>query len=166
MPENCKPVLPIPPMVSVSTRLICRPGKEGYVDRYPTPDELWAMTFDLCGLGKATGVTVLLKFRLKTRAASGKPRFYQHNAINKTLEAIAEGKDRILLTLATGTGKTFIAFQLAWKLFHSRWNLKTGERPKVAVHVSCFWRIETFWRSGLQQFFCLPGRCADQNLTR
>src|SRR6185312_15010091 len=50
-------------------------------------------------------------------------RYYQDIAIRRVLEAIAEGSSRILLTLATGTGKTYIAFQLAWKLFHSRWNL-------------------------------------------
>ena len=50
-------------------------------------------------------------------------RYYQEIAIKRTLESIAQGKDRILLTLATGTGKTAIAFQIAWKLFHTRWNL-------------------------------------------
>jgi hypothetical protein len=53
-------------------------------------------------------------------------RYYQDIAIDRVLEAIAENRQRILLTLATGTGKTFIAFQIAWKLFHSRWNL-SGE---------------------------------------
>ena len=60
-------------------------------------------------------------------------RYYQHNAIENALEAIANGRKRILLTLATGTGKTFIAFQLTWKLFQSRWNL-SGEptrRPRI-----------------------------------
>jgi type I restriction enzyme, R subunit len=64
--------------------------------------------------------------------------YYQHNAINAALEAIIRGQDRILLTLATGTGKTAIAFQIAWKLFHSRWNLaawRTGaestRRPRI-----------------------------------
>jgi len=59
-------------------------------------------------------------------------RYYQDIAVQRVLDAIANGDDRILLTLATGTGKTFIAFQLAWKLFHSRWNLgdwKTDEEP-------------------------------------
>ncbi|MCT7968930.1 DEAD/DEAH box helicase family protein, partial [Laspinema sp. D1] len=58
---------------------------------------------------------------------------YQHNAITQVLEAIAAGRDRILLTMATGTGKTFIAFQLAWKLFQSRWNLsrEPTRRPRV-----------------------------------
>ena len=65
---------------------------------------------------------------------SGKKlRYYQEIAVNKTLNAIAEEKNRILLTLATGTGKTFVAFQVAWKLFQTRWNLKRdGERrPRI-----------------------------------
>src|SRR5690606_29194625 len=60
-------------------------------------------------------------------------RYYQDIAIDRVLEAVADGGDRILLTLATGTGKTFIAFQIAWKLFYSRWNLgdwKSGDKPK------------------------------------
>ena len=61
------------------------------------------------------------------------PRYYQHNAITKTLEAIADGRDRILLTLATGTGKTSIAFQIAWKLFQSKWSLtrQPDRRPRI-----------------------------------
>ncbi|MBC8458018.1 MAG: DEAD/DEAH box helicase family protein, partial [Deltaproteobacteria bacterium] len=60
-------------------------------------------------------------------------RFYQEIAVNKAMSAIAERRDRILLTLATGTGKTFIAFQIAWKLFYSRWNLKRdgSRRPRI-----------------------------------
>jgi type I restriction enzyme R subunit len=65
-------------------------------------------------------------------------RYYQDIAITRVLEAIGSGQDRILLTLATGTGKTFIAFQLAWKLFQSRWNLndwkhnsEPARRPRV-----------------------------------
>jgi len=61
------------------------------------------------------------------------PRFYQEIAVNKALSAIADNKERILLTLATGTGKIFIAFQIAWKLFQSRWNLKRdgSRRPGI-----------------------------------
>ena len=102
-------------------------GAEGEVDCYPTPDELWDMTYSE---------------RLEWRELFGEvpyhitkfePRYYQHNAISKALEKIAQGSDRILLTLATGTGKTVIAFQLAWKLFHSRWNLgsKPTRRPRI-----------------------------------
>ena len=59
-------------------------------------------------------------------------RFYQDISVNRVLEAIADGRDRVLLTLATGTGKTSIAFQIAWKLFNARWNLndwKSGAEP-------------------------------------
>jgi type I restriction enzyme R subunit len=61
------------------------------------------------------------------------PRYYQDIAIERVLEALAAGRERILLTLATGTGKTFIAFQIAWKLFHSRWNLsrEPSRRPRI-----------------------------------
>ena len=61
------------------------------------------------------------------------PRFYQEIAVNNTLEAIANKKDRILLTLATGTGKTTIAFHIAWKLFQTKWNLKrdSTRRPRI-----------------------------------
>ncbi len=60
-------------------------------------------------------------------------RYYQENSVNNVLNAIAQNKDRILLTLATGTGKTFIAFQIAWKLFQTRWNLKKDgtRRPRI-----------------------------------
>jgi type I restriction enzyme R subunit len=59
--------------------------------------------------------------------------YYQHNAIDNALAAIAAGKQRILLTLATGTGKTTIAFQIAWAPFQSRWNLtrKPERRPRI-----------------------------------
>ena len=57
------------------------------------------------------------------RGGTWEPRYYIENAISKTLDAISKGQKRILLTLATGTGKTAIAFQISWKLFKSRWNL-------------------------------------------
>ncbi len=104
-------------------------GKEVYLDRYPTPDELWALTFS----EQSDWRDRFGEVPFEDKGGFWQPRYYQHNAINKTLEGIANGKDRILLTLATGTGKTAIAFQIAWKLFHSRWNL-TGEptrRPRI-----------------------------------
>ena len=94
-------------------------GLEGYVERYPTPEELWSLTFADRTHGATASPTVPFEDSGGTVAA----RYYQHNAIENALEAIAAGTNRILLTLATGTGKTFIAFQIAWKLFHSRWNL-------------------------------------------
>lgn len=98
-------------------------GAEGPVDEYPTPDALWAETF-----GSEQNTTESWRERFgrvpfEDRGGYWQPRFYQHNAINQALEAVAAGRERILLTLATGTGKTSIAFQIAWKLFHSRWSL-------------------------------------------
>ena len=102
-------------------------GREGPVDRWPTPQELWDTTF-------AEANDWRDRFAAVPYETGGKfdPRYYQYNAIEKTLTAIAAGKDRVLLTLATGTGKTAIAFQIAWKLFQARWNLqdwKTGAEP-------------------------------------
>jgi type I restriction enzyme R subunit len=94
-------------------------GAEREVPRYPTPQELWDRTFAVQNAWRDHFAAVAPHD--KGGMYSG--RFYQTAAIEKSLEAIAAGKDRILLTLATGTGKTMIAFQIAWKLFHSRWNL-------------------------------------------
>ncbi len=104
-------------------------GEEGYVTQYPSPDELWAMTFAEENQWRNSFADV----PFEDKGGTWEARYYQHNAINKALEAIAAGDDRILLTLATGTGKTFIAFQLAWKLFHSRWNLSRDgkRRPRI-----------------------------------
>lgn len=104
-------------------------GNEAYIDRYPTPNELWTKIFPK----QSTWRDRFGDVPFEDKGGYWQPRFYQHNAINKTLEAIADGQDRILLTLATGTGKTAIAFQIAWKLFHSRWNLtrEPKRRPRI-----------------------------------
>ncbi|MBE9486755.1 MAG: DEAD/DEAH box helicase family protein [Chloroflexi bacterium] len=104
-------------------------GKEGCVTHYPSPDELWAMTYAEENEWRNRFADV----PFEDKGGTWEARYYQHNAIDKTLEAIAAGEPRILLTLATGTGKTFIAFQLAWKLFQSRWNLtREGKsRPRI-----------------------------------
>lgn len=96
-------------------------GVEGEVNAFPSPDELWEMTFPkVDSIGDK-----LFAVPFENKGGSWQPRYYQDNAITKTLEAIANDKKRILLTLATGTGKTAIAFQIAWKLFHAKWNLKS-----------------------------------------
>jgi type I restriction enzyme, R subunit len=104
-------------------------GKEGILDRYPTPEELWNITFAKADAWRDRFAAV--PFEDKGGFYQG--RYYQDIAIDRVLEAIAAGKDRILLTLATGTGKTFIAFQIAWKLFYSRWNLsrEPSRRPRI-----------------------------------
>lgn len=104
-------------------------GAEEYIDQYPSPEELWAATFAEENEWRNRFADV----PFEDRGGTWEARYYQHNAINKALEAISAGEQRILLTLATGTGKTFIAFQLAWKLFHSRWTLgRDGiRRPRI-----------------------------------
>src|SRR6202011_4916320 len=104
-------------------------GSEGEATRYPTPDELWNLTFAEQNVWRDRFAVV--PFEDKGGYFQG--RYYQDIAIERVLEAIAAEKQRILLTLATGTGKTFIAFQIAWKLFHSRWNLsrEPSRRPRI-----------------------------------
>ncbi len=104
-------------------------GKEGEVSQYPTPDELWNMTFAKQNAWR----DYFSAIPFEDRGGYFQGRYYQDIAVERVLEAIAAGNLRILLTLATGTGKTFIAFQIAWKLFQSRWNL-SGEptrRPRI-----------------------------------
>tara|TARA_B110001469_G_scaffold122895_1_gene134160 strand:+ start:3282 stop:5657 length:2376 start_codon:yes stop_codon:yes gene_type:complete len=102
---------------------------EGETTEYPTPEELWQLTFAKQDAWRDRFADV----PFEDRGGYFQGRYYQDIAIERVLEAMAEGNSRILLTLATGTGKTFIAFQLAWKLFQSRWNL-SGEptrRPRI-----------------------------------
>ena len=104
-------------------------GKEGDVSIYPTPEDLWNLTFAKQNAWRDRFAAV----PFEDRGGFFQGRYYQDIAVERVLEALAAERKRILLTLATGTGKTFIAFQIAWKLFQSRWNL-TGEpsrRPRI-----------------------------------
>lgn len=104
-------------------------AEEGPVENYQSPDELWHKTFPNQNQWQNNFNAV--PYDDKNGTMGG--RFYQEIAIDKTMDAIAQRKSRILLTLATGTGKTFIAFQITWKLFQSRWNLKYdgSRRPRI-----------------------------------
>jgi type I restriction enzyme R subunit len=104
-------------------------GKEGPLETYPTPQELWNLTFAKANAWRDRFADV--PFEDKGGFYQG--RYYQDIAIDRVLQAIAAGQPRILLTLATGTGKTFIAFQVAWKLFQSRWSLtrEPSRRPRI-----------------------------------
>ena len=104
-------------------------GKEGELPSYPTPDELWAMTFAEANAWRDRFTAV----PFEDKGGSHPSRYYQDIAVERAMEAISENRQRILLTLATGTGKTFIAFQIAWKLFHCRWNLnrEPSRRPRI-----------------------------------
>lgn len=104
------------------------PSTEGPAERFPSPQELWLMTypeknewrdmFNLCAFNRDGG-------RM--------PRYYQENAINRVLDAVANNQNRILLTMATGTGKTYTAFQICWKLFQTNWNKDKigGRKPRI-----------------------------------
>ncbi len=104
-------------------------GEEGELPGYPTPDELWNRTFAEANAWRDRFAAV----PFEDKGGSHPSRYYQDIAVGRVMEAIAADKQRILLTLATGTGKTFIAFQIAWKLFHSRWNLsrEPSRRPRI-----------------------------------
>jgi type I restriction enzyme R subunit len=135
---------------------ICmKTGAEGLVSDFLSPQELWDKTFPpISSTSSDTEVTdsdiersrnaevwreQFANVPFEDKSGSWQLRYYQEIAVQKTLEAIAQGKDRILLTLATGTGKTAIAFQIAWKLFQTRWNssvrslrgVEVSRRPRI-----------------------------------
>ena len=104
-------------------------GLEREIDQFPKPDELWARLTAKEDISPEVGGRLLTPFG----NVPGKvPHYYQRIAINRAVQAILQGKPRVLLTMATGTGKTLVAFQICWKLWSSRWN-RTGEyrRPRI-----------------------------------
>lgn len=105
-------------------------GAEGdHALPFPSPEDLWQRCFPEGNDWRDRFGAV----PFETGGGKWEPRYYQHNAITAVLEAIARGRERILLTLATGTGKTSIAFQIAWKLYHASWNLSRDpvRRPRI-----------------------------------
>jgi len=110
-------------------------GIEGEIAAYPTPEDLWALYSASLHETPAqkSWREHFEKIPFEDRGGYWQARYYQENAITRVLDAVADGKKRILLTLATGTGKTSIAFQIAWKMFHAKWNI-SGEptrRPRI-----------------------------------
>lgn len=104
-----------------------RSGKGEYIENFPTPQKLYDRLF---------GDQNQLKEELRNipflLTGNFGPRYYQEIAVNKVMDSIAEEKKRILLTLATGTGKTFISFQIVHKLLQAKWNLDGNDRrPRV-----------------------------------
>ncbi len=103
-------------------------GTESEVPQYPTPDELWNRIFAAPDKWHDRFAAVAFP----DKGGSWEIRYYQELSVERVLEQITKENNRILLTLATGTGKTSIAFQIAWKLFQTRWNLgdrKSGGEP-------------------------------------
>src|SRR5690554_7238101 len=109
---------------------ICmKTGAEGLVADYLSPEELWNKTFTEQNEWREKFANV----PFEDKSGTWQLRYYQEIAVQRALEVIASGKDKLLLTLATGTGKTAIAFQIAWKLFQCRWNLQRdgSRRPRI-----------------------------------
>lgn len=105
-------------------------GIEGERDAFPTPDDLWQRLCAAQSIDTDAGEKLLTPMEW---GPGRTPRYYQEIAINRSVQAILQGKRRILLLMATGTGKSLTAFQICWKLWHARWNLK-GEphrRPRI-----------------------------------
>jgi type I restriction enzyme R subunit len=105
-------------------------GKERQLDTFPKPEDLWER---FRSSEKISDEETANKLLTPANAAIGKgQRYYQEIAINRVVQAVLQGKKRILLTMATGTGKTAVAFQICWKLWNMRWN-RAGEhrRPKI-----------------------------------
>jgi type I restriction enzyme R subunit len=102
-------------------------GNGRWIENYPTPTELFERKYGQPQTKQEAIITY--PFHIE---GSMKPRFYQQIAVQKTIEAIVNGDDRVLLTLATGTGKTYISFQIVYRLFQSKWNRDGSDRrPKV-----------------------------------
>ena len=104
-------------------------GEEGDLEDFPSPSAL----YKLVTAGENEWQQKLNAVPFEVQNGLWQPRFYQENAIERVLEAISKDRKRILLTLATGTGKTAIAFQIAWRLFQTKWNLsgKPTRRPRI-----------------------------------
>ncbi|MEI6950272.1 DEAD/DEAH box helicase family protein [Paraflavisolibacter sp. H34] len=102
-------------------------GRGAFIDHYPTPEELFEKA-----IPRQTPLTEKLLQEPLYLSGDKPPRYYQEIAVQKVMEGIAAGKRRLLLTLATGTGKTVIAFQIVHKLLQSKWNLDGADRrPRI-----------------------------------
>lgn len=100
---------------------------------FPSPATAWTRYRAWKGIvDDSVSDGVLLPFNRSLRNADGtvkEPRYYQRVAINRAVEAILQGDKRLLLTLATGTGKTFVSMQIVWKLWQSGWH--DGRKPRI-----------------------------------
>ncbi|MBM9593437.1 DEAD/DEAH box helicase family protein [Rhodobacteraceae bacterium MCCB 386] len=129
-PAASRPASPTRRTASAGTASTWTPGRRAtHAPPFPSPQDLWQRCFPDGNDWRDRFGAV----HFETGGGKWEPRYYQHNAITAVLEAVARGRSRILLTLATGTGKTSIAFQIAWKLFQSSWNLSREpvRRPRI-----------------------------------
>lgn len=105
-------------------------GIEKSVDSFPTPEELWARLNGVAPLTEPSQEKILAPY---FNDVERPPRYYQQIAINRAVKSIVRGDKRILITMATGTGKTVVAFQICYKLWTTRWNRSNDpvKRPKI-----------------------------------
>jgi type I restriction enzyme R subunit len=117
-------------MAKISLRSTTSPARRRGSRTNPTPTELWSRYQQNNGLSEKKAAEQLLTPFNHEQGKS--ERYYQQIAINRTVEAILKGDNRVLITMATGTGKTFVAFQVCWKLWSARWN-RSGDyhRPRI-----------------------------------
>ena len=104
-------------------------GLEKELSDLPSPSDLWAR---FCHYEKIESPDLVEKLLAPYHLSEKTPRYYQQIAINRSVEAILKGQKRVLLTMATGTGKTFVAFQICWKLWNAKWNRAgDGRKPRI-----------------------------------
>jgi type I restriction enzyme R subunit len=104
-------------------------GLERQLDTFPSPKDLWNRYRVANGLDEALEDKLLVPNHVSEQV----PRYYQQIAINRAVEAILTGKRRVLVTLATGAGKTVIAFQIAWRLTRGYWNANGMAQRKPRI---------------------------------
>jgi type I restriction enzyme R subunit len=106
-------------------------GLERMIQNFPAPAELWSR---LRAAEKLTDDSAAQRLLTPFNLTSGKiPHYYQEIAIHRAVQSILQGKRRVLLTMATGTGKTLVAFQICWKLWSSKWNVKGDPTRKPRI---------------------------------
>ena len=104
-------------------------GLEQTISAYPTPEELFTRLKQAESLPDNVIDTLLSPYH---HVSGISPRYYQQIAINRAVQAVLQKNRRVLITMATGTGKTLVAFQICWKLWNTRWN-RTGEYRKPRI---------------------------------
>lgn len=157
-------------------------GAEGAREGFPSPSEAWLRFRQWKGFSEPDGDLLLQPFSRALRNPDGsvkEPRYYQRIAIERALESVLAGRNRVLLTLATGTGKTFVAMQLTWKLWSGNW--PAGRRPRVLyladrnilvdqpmerdfrpVFGDALWKLQGEARTSREIYFGLYQALADQ----
>lgn len=106
-------------------------GLERQIEGFPKPAELWSR---LRAKENLTDDSAAQRLLIPYNLTTGKePRYYQQIAISRAIQSVVQGKRRVLLTMATGTGKTVVAFQICWKLWSSKWNAKgePNRKPRI-----------------------------------